>query len=742
VAQAYISDYLPTRALPPEWTGSLATGTAGSTSQVYRNAVAQRLNWYRAMAGVPAWVSLDATFNSKAQQGALMLAANNALTHTPPPTWQFYTAAGAEALGNSNVCQGFQSDPACIEQYIADQGTGNGAVGHRRWMLYPQTKLMGTGDVVSGFNLWNALWIRDNNYGGPRPATRDEFVAWPPKGYVPYQVVFPRWSFSFPNANFSGATVTMTRGGSPVPIQLEAVTPNIGDNSIVWVADNRSITDWLVFVNPPSGDTTYNVTISNVVVGGQTRNFAYQVIVFDPGAGPVFTPDPPVLSIPASGADSLHPQQVRMLIDPPTATASPASSAPWLTIRGAPVTVESGTYILYTVLPNSGAARTGTITMGNAVHTVNQAGTGGGGSSSATVSVNRTTVRFGAVAGSTTQMTGPQEVRLTLTGSGAASTVWSAAADQPWLNVSPTGGTGNGKITLSLKPGSIPASGSHTATVTITGGAAPASVAVPLTIYASGATAAPIGVLDTPASSVEPVYGAIGVTGWALDDIEVERVSIWRNPVGNEPTHPNGHIYVGEGVFLEGARPDVGTAFPAYPMGTRAGWGMQVLTNMLPNSNGQPGTGNGTYTLYAYAHDREGKTKLLGSASIVVNNATATRPFGTLDTPANGQEVSGTVTVFGWALTRQPGIIPTDASTIWVYVDGVAVGHPVYNQFRPDIAGLFPGYNNTNGAVGYYQLDTTTLADGLHTIAWSVTDNLGRVEGIGSRLFWVRNASQ
>jgi hypothetical protein len=80
-----------------------------------------------------------------------------------------------------------------------------------------------------------------------------------------------------------------------------------------------------------------------------------------------------------------------------------------------------------------------------------------------------------------------------------------------------------------------------------------------------------------------------------------------------------------------------------------------------------------------------------------------------------------------------------DGSTIWVFVDGVSLGHAAYNHFRPDIATLFPGYNNTNGAVGYFYLDTTTLSNGMHSIAWSVTDNLGRVEGIGSRLFWVNN---
>ena len=35
---------------------------------------------------------------------------------------------------------------------------------------------------------------------------------------------------------------------------------------------------------------------------------------------------------------------------------------------------------------------------------------------------------------------------------------------------------------------------------------------------------------------------------------------------------------------------------------------IDAVANMLPNSNGQAGTGNGNYTLYVYAHDREGKT--------------------------------------------------------------------------------------------------------------------------------------
>src|SRR5205085_10446434 len=114
-------------------------------------------------------------------------------------------------------------------------------------------------------------------------------------------------------------------------------------------------------------------------------------------------------------------------------------------------------------------------------------------------------------------------------------------------------------------------------------------------------------------------------------------------------------------------------------------------------------------------------------------------PFVTIDTPAQGATVSGTVVNFGWALTPQPASIPTDGSTIGVFVDGAFIGHPTYNQFRSDIATLFPGYANSNGAVGFLSIDTTAYADGMHTISWSVTDNQGAASGLGSRYFTIRN---
>jgi hypothetical protein len=165
-----------------------------------------------------------------------------------------------------------------------------------------------------------------------------------------------------------------------------------------------------------------------------------------------------------------------------------------------------------------------------------------------------------------------------------------------------------------------------------------------------------------------------------------------------------------------------------------------MLTNFLPNASGSGAPGNGTYKLHAIAFNKAGSQLDLGTKAITVDNAHAAKPFGTIDTPGQGGTISGVDSVnFGWALTPKAGMIPTDGSTITVVIDGVSVGHPVYNNFRSDIANLFPGFANSGGAVGFFHINTTTLANGVHTISWNAFDNLGHGEGLGSRYFNVTN---
>jgi Leucine-rich repeat (LRR) protein len=239
--------------------------------------------------------------------------------------------------------------------------------------------------------------------------------------------------------------------------------------------------------------------------------------------------------------------------------------------------------------------------------------------------------------------------------------------------------------------------------------------------------APPFGEFATPLNG-STVSGSIAITGWALDDRGMDGVKIYRE-------QENTLIYIGDAIFIEGARPDVEIAYPGYPDNKKAGWGYMLLTNLLPNN------GNGTFVIYTIAMDKFGKTTTLGAKTILADNASAVKPFGAIDTPTQGGTASGKGFInFGWALTSQPNSIPVNGSTINVVIDGVVKGHPGYNFFRSDVAALFPGYANSDGAGGGYYIDTTKLENGLHTIAWIVTDNAGNRDGIGSRYFTVQNS--
>ena len=313
------------------------------------------------------------------------------------------------------------------------------------------------------------------------------------------------------------------------------------------------------------------------------------------------------------------------------------------------------------------------------------------------------------------------------------------------------GGSRLGTLTVSVRPtsvplapGSLPASGTVTGSVFVsyTGASTTTGViSVTLRLTPAAVSAWPFGVVDTPLDNSGGVTGAVPFTGWALDDVGIAAVSVCRGAMPGEAVPSDGRcgpaeIYVADALFIEGARPDVVAAYPTYPRNRQAGWGVMLLTNMLPNQ------GNGTFWFFVHARDAEGHTTLLGTRTMTCDNAHATLPFGTIDTPAQGETVSGTAYVnFGWALTESPKAIPTDGSTMTTYVDGVPVGHPAYGNYRVDIATLFPGLANSNGAVGFQVLNTTTLSNGLHTIVWTATDSANLTEGLGSRYFTVSNGA-
>jgi uncharacterized protein YkwD len=286
VRQLYDSVYLASNGIKAEWTGNVASCDAGTTSDEYNAAILQRINYFRSMSGVDANIKFNDDMNRKARAAALMMSANQALSHHPPDFWDCYSADGDEAAGQSNLGLGTHGYEA-ITLLMKDPGSNNSSVGHRRWIYFPQTKIMGTGDIVpSSFSpaFAHASIVQDENVFAARPSTRDGFVSWPPPGFVPYQLVFPRWSLSYANADFSEATVSMTNmQGDQIDVDIIFRSNPPSDKFISAPANTIS---WEPAVNADvvadGNDVEYNVVVENVVLNSVVQTFQYTVTAIDP----------------------------------------------------------------------------------------------------------------------------------------------------------------------------------------------------------------------------------------------------------------------------------------------------------------------------------------------------------------------------------------------------------------------------------------------------------------------------
>jgi hypothetical protein len=341
--------------------------------------------------------------------------------------------------------------------------------------------------------------------------------------------------------------------------------------------------------------------------------------------------------------------------------------------------------------------------------------------SPSTISLDRTSFNFAYAEGGSV----PSAQTLGIINAGGGDLNWDVTSDAVWASSSPALGTGDAYVDISIDPTGL-AAGTYTGTLTVSDPNSTnksMTAVVNLTIKGASEDEEPFGDFSTPSNDVT-VSGSVPVTGWALDDIELVRVAIYYN----------NNSYVGDAVFVEGARTDIEAAYPSYPYNSRAGWGYMLLTNSLPD---------GTYTFFAIAEDNAGHSVKLGESTVVIDNAGAVNPFGAIDAPAQGGDAFGDRYVnWGWALTPTPNKIPTDGSTITVWVDGVSLGNVYeYNVPNTPVASLFPDYENTDGPTGYLHIDTTAYTNGVHTISWTVTDNAGNTEGIGSRFFNIRNTS-
>ncbi len=266
------------------WTGSLSACIPGNISQLAQDRTLQRINYYRRLVGLPDNMTFDPSRNIDTQAAALMMGANNSLDHSPPPSWLCYTTQGANGADNSNLGLGSHSSQA-VTQFMNDNGSGNNAVGHRRWILYSRAGSFGHGSAQAGgfFGYADVLWVFNPFV---TPAYLPNYIAFPPAGYVPRIIIPSRWSFSLPGADFSGASVTVqNQQGTALSITLHPVENGYGDNTVAWRFNTAADLTW-----SGSDDKPFQVTVSGVNRNGVTQPpYSYTVVAIDPDAIPPCT---------------------------------------------------------------------------------------------------------------------------------------------------------------------------------------------------------------------------------------------------------------------------------------------------------------------------------------------------------------------------------------------------------------------------------------------------------------------
>ncbi len=248
------------------WTGDEPSCNAGDVPQSTVDKIFMRIEYFRKAAGLNNTIAENETKSEKAQQAALMMKSNGTLDHFPPESWKCYSTSGKDGAGNSLLTQTRNAE--AVDSYMRDAGAANGPVGHRRWLLWPRLQEIGVGNTDNT----NALWVLGN--AGTKPSDAPEFISWPPEGYIPKEFAYPRWSFSIANADFTGTSITMNdENNNPVALSVETLDNAYGDRTIVWVPS--------ININTLSEDTTFKVSLKNVGIGDELKDYDYNVTLFD-----------------------------------------------------------------------------------------------------------------------------------------------------------------------------------------------------------------------------------------------------------------------------------------------------------------------------------------------------------------------------------------------------------------------------------------------------------------------------
>ena len=245
------------------FTGDVTACVPGTTSSEYRDSVLQRLNWYRAAAGLRD-VSANAARTLMAQHAALVNLANGNFTIRPGATC--FTTEAEQAVAGGLGWLGRTGFDA-VDSAVRLDGRHN----LRRNLLTPHLREVGIGQASDTGYQYRHSFRLATHYGDAWKAVRPQvrevrgFVAWPPAGFVAADLVPHKWSFSLANADYSRAVVTVADHAGQLPVSVIGEDDWYREHSLVWEVDTSAAE---VQARRPTGaDHCFTVRLDGVRVG-------------------------------------------------------------------------------------------------------------------------------------------------------------------------------------------------------------------------------------------------------------------------------------------------------------------------------------------------------------------------------------------------------------------------------------------------------------------------------------------
>lgn len=210
----------------------------GSYSTVGKKGTLDRINALRFFAGLEPVVE-NSGYSQGAQACALIMDAENRLSHTPDETWDCYSDVGADGAGHSNIST--QPSIPSVMAYMEDAGANNyAALGHRRWILDSRMTQVGMGSTAD----YSCLWVVPEGGAGQPSA---DYVAWPPGGEVPFSALGygniddTGWSLQSSTFNIGNGIITVSSEGVALPVQTRVLSQGAGDfYAIGWIPSGWS----------------------------------------------------------------------------------------------------------------------------------------------------------------------------------------------------------------------------------------------------------------------------------------------------------------------------------------------------------------------------------------------------------------------------------------------------------------------------------------------------------------------